>query len=122
MFYTGIITSLLPYFLVLGVFGTLIMNQVFSGVPDRDDPTSECHHKEGNLAYHPSSDASAYYCNIFEDESNKRPEKQTCQGVSQGIPVFIPPGAAAGYFTQPAHPDDLTGMNRTYSLRGPPQM
>lgn len=122
MFYTGIITSLLPYILLLGVCGTLLLNQALPGVQDKDDHSPAHHQREGTFVITEKENSSSFYLSLGEADPDNQPGKQLSRGAYPGIPVFTPPGASSTYFKQPACQDKLPGINRTYSFRGPPQI
>jgi len=122
MFYTGIITSLLPYILILGVFGTLFLNQTFAGAPASDDVKTEHHQWADNASSGQSPDTYSISFDQSEEKPNNRPDNPKGQGTMPGIPTFSPPGFSTSYFQSTAPRIARTGMNRTYSLRGPPQI
>jgi hypothetical protein len=122
MFYTGIITSLIPYILLLGVFGTLFLNQALPGAQEEDDHSPGHHQQEGTVVSKAKENPSSFYLALSETEADNQQGEQPAWETIRSIPVFSPPGASTHYFEQPAHQDKLQGMNRTYSFRGPPQI
>ncbi|MBS3808449.1 MAG: hypothetical protein KGY60_13170 [Bacteroidales bacterium] len=120
MFYTGIIASLLPYLLLIGVFGTLLWNNTFHS-PDQteEDPRIEscsAHHTTGQdiqdayrfneFKHYPQSDtpdhhthdtALLHHCQWSTGSHTPR----LC--LHQGLPGKL-----------------QSGLNRTFSFRGPP--
>jgi hypothetical protein len=122
MFYTGIITSLLPYILLLGVFGTLFLNQALPAQQDKDDHKPAHHQRQGKLDLKGKENSSSCYLAFSQKGPERQPGKQISRVAYKGIPVYSPPGASTSYFKQPARQDKLPGMNQTFSFRGPPQI
>ena len=74
MFYTGIITSLLPYILLLGVCGTLLLNQALPGAQDKDDHSPAHHQREGTFVLTEKENSSSADHRSITGKSENEPE------------------------------------------------
>lgn len=120
MFYTGIIASLLPYILLIGVFGTLVWNNTFqsSDKTQKAPRTESCraHHTTGkdiqdayrvnHLKPHPQSDTPDQH--THDTNLLRQRQRNTCSH---------PPRLC---LHQKLPGKEQSGLNRTYSFRGPP--
>jgi len=122
MFYTSFITSLLPYLLLLGVFGTLLVNQ-FRGADTSTDPR-ESSPLVVEVDAQPGHSNAASPQQITPPRSNKpRPSTQVDSHNPPLIQLTTNDLCQAGsapfaFAGSPALP--VSDLNRTFSLRGPP--
>lgn len=116
MFYTSIITSILPYILLLGVFSTLLLNRVaFTNKTSREQVSYASFQKKQDV------DASGTF--LYSSEQNKFNKEdsenlQTSSLFKKAFEVLLD-----GKCLYPPSKIPLQAnceINNTYSFRGPP--
>ncbi len=116
MFYTGIITSLLPYILLFGIFGTLLLNQVVFSNNSRDAKTGfatiqKQHKKDATNAYFFSSDRKR---DKKEDPGKINTFRLFSKAFEEAeVGKRLYPPSKIPFIIKPE-------LNNSYSLRGPP--
>jgi len=120
MFYTGIITSLLPYILLIGVCGTLLWNNTFHDHHPKEAP---CHtqksHPSATASYH--AEKNCCFADYTKNNHHGTPYKHA-------LPIphrnWQPPDPGNPIHWQHLHHiwshDKQAGLNQTFSFRGPP--
>ena len=119
MFYTGIITSLLPYILFLGVFGTIILNQVFHSQNEKEQPESEFHTLDQPARLEPTQANEDYQVTVEDLKEHHPSDKQAFS------PPKPPPASVRLCRINPwkrlyLSVENTVATNRTFSFRGPP--
>ncbi|MFP4619801.1 MAG: hypothetical protein ACLFM7_00670 [Bacteroidales bacterium] len=114
MFYTGIITSLLPYILVLGVFGTLLLNRVVLTTSHEDERGEEM--ANDTLLEKQTFDDNSTFFYSHKDESQK--DEAESRFFYGDFELLYKVKKLYSHYKIPitGNPD----INSTYSLRGPP--
>mgnify|MGYP000090652315 CR=1 FL=1 len=124
MFFAGIITSALPYILLAGLFGTLLVNQVTgAGQEEADDKASEkSPHRQVYSNQTGNSDFSdATYVVAQQKEAPAGQEETQPPGVTrQAQPLAVPGSCFMRFFLCLVQPSGLHNPNASYTLRGPP--
>jgi len=120
MFYTGIITSFLPYILIIGVFGTLLWNNTFHP----SDKTQQTSYTESCFEHHPARQhiAKAYLYKNFKIQARfDTPDPHTPHTIVQQSDSTCShtPGL---YHHQEPPGKKQAGLNHTFSFRGPPSV
>ena len=124
MFYTSLITSLLPYLLLLGVFGTLLVNQC-QGADTTAEQQEMGHILEKSKIRPGHMDAISSQETI---EVIKIKSKQSTQSQPVNPPIFYPfLRYSAGYERVLSYFIFLNGflgtdLSHPLSLRGPPAL
>ena len=116
MFYTSIITSLLPYILLLGIFSTLLLNRFAC-------TNNNANTKRGYAAIQKQQDIDASNTYLFSLEKAKDQKEHpnkikiysssgiTKEFLNETNKIYRPPEFVLISFT---------GLNYTFCLRGPP--
>jgi hypothetical protein len=116
MFYTSIITSVLPYILLLGIFSTLLLNRFAC-------TSNSANTKRGYAAIQKQQDIDASSTYLFSLEQEKDQKKQPDK-----IKVYSSSGITKEFLNEANkiyRPPDfvlisIPGLNNTFCLRGPP--
>jgi|GEM_PF-6872356 len=118
MFYTSIITSLLPYILLFGVFSTLLVNRLAC-------TNNNLNTKRGYAAIQKQQDIDASSTYLFSLEKERYQKEQPDPGkskiyrrssitnefLSEENKIYRPPEFVL---------NSIPGLNNTFCLRGPP--
>jgi len=118
MFYTGIITSILPYILLIGIFGTVLLNQAF-GSPDDFTESSFSHPVEPKYD-HAKVNGDAFHINISTKPGTKQESVGSTIAFQQR--AWSKPAISQAAYVNSALPLNLhrAVLNTTFSFRGPP--
>ena len=117
MFYTGIITSLLPYILLIGVFGTLILNQAFHAPNKSEDPEPASYNwsdQNDEAAYEKAAD----YRMLSSGSDDQKPPDHPKLISPNDLCLKYKPSPIQRWYHQPSGKPGA--VNKTFSLRGPP--
>lgn len=124
MFFAGIITSALPYILLAGLFGTLLVNQVTGACQqEADEQASERspHRQIHNNQTGNSDFSDATYVVAQYKEATAGQEETPPPGITwQDQPVLVPGTCFMRFFLCLVQPSVLHNPNASYTLRGPP--
>jgi len=120
MFFTGIVTSLLPYILLIGVFGTLLWNNTFQ--PSEQDKSTAT--TEDLQAGHTTGKDLRKACR-FEDHQQTIQPQAPDQSIYFKSPYQLQPTdicshTTTGFIHHLLPGTEQAGLNRNFSFRGPP--
>jgi hypothetical protein len=123
MFFAGIITSALPYILLAGLFGTLVVNQVTgAGQEEADLQASEKSSHRQVYSNHPGDAelSDATYLVLQQKIAPDQEKKTQPPGITWQQPLMTPGSCLMRFFLCHVQPYGLHNPNASYTLRGPP--